>query len=155
MKEIEIPVEELPKCRLEPGDLLLTEGGDWDKLGRSAIWESQIENCIHQNHVFRARMIDDSVRPEWIRLFTNSPAGREYFQSKAKKTTNLASINMTQLRTCPAPLPPTAQRDRILDAVDKLMTSCDDLEAKLTQQQADADRLTEAMVTAILNGAAA
>ena len=37
MKDIEIPVEELEKFRLEPNDLLITEGGDWDKVGRTAI----------------------------------------------------------------------------------------------------------------------
>ena len=35
------------------------------------------------------------------------------------------------------------------------MALCDELETKLTQQQTDADRLTEAMVAAILDGAAA
>src|ERR1051326_1539430 len=52
IKEIEIPPDELEQYRLIPGDVLLTEGGDWDKLRRSAIWTGKIENCIHQNDIF-------------------------------------------------------------------------------------------------------
>jgi type I restriction enzyme S subunit len=57
IKEIEIPVEELDKYELKSGDVLLTEGGDWDKLGRAAIWEDEIPKCIHQNHVFSGEII--------------------------------------------------------------------------------------------------
>ena len=52
-------------------------------------------------------------------------------------------------------LPPLAEQKRIVTKVDELMALCDDLEAKLTQQQGDADQLTEAMVAAVLDNAAA
>jgi type I restriction enzyme S subunit len=61
MKDIEIPVEELEKYRLESNDLLITEGGDWDKVGRTAIWREEIPDCIHQNHVFRARLVRSAL----------------------------------------------------------------------------------------------
>ena len=44
--------EEAEKYRLKPGQLLMTEGGDRDKLGRGCLWNGEIEGCIHQNHVF-------------------------------------------------------------------------------------------------------
>ena len=72
MKEITIPVEELDKYRLLQGDLLMTEGGDWDKLGRTSIWSGEIENCLHQNHVFRARLFHDGIERQWIMMFMNS-----------------------------------------------------------------------------------
>ena len=36
MKEIELLENEIEKYRLQDGDVVLTEGGDWDKLGRSS-----------------------------------------------------------------------------------------------------------------------
>ncbi len=131
MKEIEIPIEELIKYQLRFGDILLTEGGDWDKLGRSAIWKEEIANCIHQNHVFRARPLTKGLLSEWVVMYTNSPVGRQYFETAAKRTTNLASINMTQLRYCPLPLPPLAEQKRIVAKVDSLLALCDTLETKL------------------------
>lgn len=132
IKEIEIPEDEVSQHRLRPGDILLTEGGDWDKLGRSAIWNGEIELCIHQNHVFRARPLSPGILSRWISMFTNSPDGRAYFQSCSKQTTNLASINMTQLRNCLVPLPSESEQHRIVAKVDALMALCDQLEARLT-----------------------
>jgi len=152
IKEIEIPKEELEKYRLHRGDVLLTEGGDWDKLGRSAIWDGQIQDCIHQNHIFRARPWNIGLRSQWIVLFTNSSVGRQYFENASKKTTNLASINMTQLRNCPFPIPPVDEQDRILKKVNELNALCDELEAGLVQAQTDGGKLMEAVVHHVLAG---
>lgn len=146
VKEVEVPVPEGVALRLESGDVLLTEGGDWDKLGRSAIWDGSIPNCIHQNHIFRARCLPSKVLPRWVNLFTNSPAGRAYFQSCSKQTTNLASINMRQLRACPLPLPPIPEQQRVVAKVDQLMALCDVVEAALLHRQEAAEVVATSML---------
>lgn len=52
VKEITLDREKVEQCLLEPGDILLNEGGDRDKLGRGWVWSGEIRPCIHQNHVF-------------------------------------------------------------------------------------------------------
>ena len=52
MKTIEVTEQELNQYRLLPDDVLMTEGGDPDKVGRGAIIREPLENCIHQNHIF-------------------------------------------------------------------------------------------------------
>lgn len=151
MKEIAIPVDELDKYQLQKGDLLLTEGGDWDKLGRTAIWQGQLDICLHQNHVFRARVFHDQILNEWIMLLTNSREGRSYFENSSKKTTNLASINMTQLRSCPIPIPPLAEQKRIVTKVNQLQSLLDRLESSLTHREATRTQLLTAAIHAILN----
>lgn len=152
MKEITIPVDELEKYRLFKGDLLMTEGGDWDKLGRTSIWNGEIENCLHQNHVFRARLFHEGIEREWIMMFMNSLVGREYFASKSKQTTNLASINMTQLRSCPVPVPPKAEQKRIVSKVSVLLSQLDELSARLRCRQSTTDALLTALIHQILAG---
>jgi type I restriction enzyme S subunit len=147
MKEIEIAEDELEKYRLLPGDLLFTEGGDWDKVGRAAVWRAEIKVCIHQNHVFRARLLGD-LDPTWVSLFANSPVGRRYFEGAAKQTTNLASINMTQLRNCPVPIPPLEEQRRIIVTVERLMKICDNLEDKLHRVEDRASKFVDAVVQA-------
>src|SRR5581483_2740257 len=56
MKNIVATERRITELRLQPGDVLFNEGGDRDKLGRGWVWDGQIEECIHQNHVFRARL---------------------------------------------------------------------------------------------------
>lgn len=152
IKEIAIPEEELERYRLKRDDLLTTEGGDWDKVGRTAMWHDEIPVCLHQNHVFRSRLDQRIACPEWVALVINSPVGREYFEMAAKQTTNLASINMTELRAFPIPLPPLAEQKRIVVKVGELMKLCDELEAQLKRAEADGARLFDAVVKGLTAG---
>jgi len=149
VKEIEVPLDEVERYSLQPGDVLLTEGGDWDKLGRSAIWTGEIDPCLHQNHIFRARPLGEELRPEWVSLFTNSRAGRTYFQSKAKRTTNLASINMTELRSMPLPVPPAAEQLRILATLATLLDGLTRLERSLSRRDATQRLLATGLAGAV------
>lgn len=146
IKEVSIPEDEIERYSLQANDLLMTEGGDWDKVGRAAIWRSEIPVCLHQNHIFRARMRSTEITPDWFEFFFNSPAGRSYFESAAKQTTNLASINMRQVRGCPVPFPPLAEQRRIVAKVDQLMALVDQLEAQLATARSKATELMEAAV---------
>ncbi|MFM7605379.1 MAG: restriction endonuclease subunit S [Prosthecobacter sp.] len=135
IKEVTIADEEIERYALRENDLLMTEGGDWDKVGRAAIWKGEIPICLHQNHVFRSRMRSSEILPVWFEHYFNSPKGRRYFESAAKQTTNLASINMRQVRACPVPLPPLAEQERIAAKVDELMALCDRLEAQQQERE--------------------
>lgn len=146
MKSILLPVNEVGKYALMKDDLLITEGGDWDKVGRTAIWRDEIPGCIHQNHVFRARLFEKTLSPKWVETYVNSEVGRTYFEGASKQTTNLASINMTQLRHFPLPIPPAVEQKRIVAKVDELLALCDALEGKLTSAEASREQLTEAVV---------
>ena len=147
IKSVEVPIEEVAKYQLLQDDLLITEGGDWDKVGRTAIWKSEIPKCLHQNHVFRARRLAADWDVHWTEMYLNSFTAREYFAGSSKQTTNLASINMTQLRGCVFPLPPLPEQHRIVAKVDELMALCDRLEA----QQADAASAHTTLVKTLLD----
>ena len=117
LKSIEATAAEIEKYALQIGDILLTEGGDPDKLGRGAVWHGQVEPCIHQNHVFRVRMVDDNMMPEFLSRLLASQRGKRYFLRMAKQTTGIASINMTQLRAFPLLEPPRATQDEFLSRI--------------------------------------
>lgn len=106
VKTIEIKRSEVEKLLIRPGDLLMTEGGDPDKLGRAALWAGELEACVHQNHVFKVRSDRACLSPAYLRALAGSAYGKAYFLSVAKKTTGIASINKTQLSAFPVPLPP-------------------------------------------------
>ncbi len=101
IKEIEATEDEIKRYSLKFGDLLLTEGGDPDKLGRGTIWKNQIEGCIFQNHIFRVRVKSGLIEPVFLAFLTGSIYGKSYFLKSAKQTTGIASINSTQLKKFP------------------------------------------------------
>ena len=112
VKTISIKKTEVEKLRIVPGDLLMTEGGDPDKLGRAALWHGEIDLCVHQNHIFKVRSHSDRLVPEYLRSLAGSAYGKAYFLSVAKKTTGIASINKTQLSAFPVLLPPLANQTK-------------------------------------------
>jgi len=151
LKSIEIAEDELPKYLVHEGDLLITEGGDWDKVGRTAIWQGDIENCLHQNHVFKARVPSEQLLKAWVELVFNSGIGRDYFAGASKQTTNLASINMTQLRSFPLPIPPLEEQRRILDALAALTDLCEEWQRQFVHKR-DLASLFAAASVAFLTG---
>lgn len=68
IKEVEILESERDKWLLQSDDILLTEGGDWDMLGRGTVWHGEILDCIHQNHIFDCVLIHtDSIQDIYLR----------------------------------------------------------------------------------------
>lgn len=153
IKTTEVPEQEVAKYLLRSGDLLITEGGDWDKVGRTATWNNEINDCLHQNHVFRARPLSPEWNGRWTEMYLNAIPARSYFAASAKQTTNLASINMTQLKACPFPVPPLAEQHRIVAKVDELMALCDLLKAGLAFARENRARLADALVHTALQAA--
>ena len=149
IKTIDIPVEELGKYCVEDGDLMITEGGDWDKVGRTAIWHGSIENCLHQNHVFKARVPSTQLLNEWVELVFNSNVGRDYFAGASKQTTNLASINMTQLRSFSLPIPPLVEQKAILEKLAAMTATCKTWRSQREQAEKLSALLAAASVAAL------
>lgn len=131
MKTIVIPEAEKDRYLLRNGDVVICEGGDFDKVGRGAIWREQVEDCLHQNHVFSLRADLSTVEPEFLALQLASPYGKRYFLGCAKKTSNLASINSTQVKAFPFQVPPLKEQRAFISDTAKLQAAREALEAHM------------------------
>jgi len=120
---IEIPADDLPRYRLRAGDVLMNEGGDFDKLGRGHVWDGSIDPCIHQNHVFAVRPL--GISPRWLNAVTSSDYAQFYFMSRSKQSTNLASISSTNLMELPVVIPTAVEQEALLNAIDAQCATCD------------------------------
>ena len=136
VKTITILRSEMDRYFLKPGDVLMNEGGDFDKLGRGTVWEGQIPDCTHQNHVFRVRCDISRLRPWFLSLISQSEIGKRYFVRSSKQTTNLATINSSQIRAFRVPIPSLAEQDSIISilrATDRAIRKTEAILAKLRQ----------------------
>lgn len=129
MKEITLKPSEVDRYSLRKGDVLFTEGGDFDKLGRGTVWNGEIKPCLHQNHVFAVRPNPDRLLPEFLAFQAASQYGRRYFQLSSKQSTNLASINSTQLKQFPVLLPPLPEQRKIAEILRTWDEALEKLEA--------------------------
>ena len=148
---IDLPPDEANRYELESGDVLMTEGGDIDKLGRGVVWAGEIEGCLHQNHVFAVRP-GQRLRSKFLMHLLGITHGRTYFELTAKKTTNLASTNTTQLKGFPVILPNTEEQQVLIDAIDTWTSSIDGAARKLAKQLDLLAEYRQALITAAVTG---
>ncbi len=115
IKKMELFEGELEKLRLVEGDLLIVEGnGSPNEIGRMAVWDGSIENCVHQNHIIRVRL-SEGVEPHFMRAFWSSPVGRGKVFEQAKTTTGLYTLSKSKVSGLPVPLAPVAEQRALIE----------------------------------------
>ena len=117
VKTILATKQEIEQYRLMPDDILMTEGGDPDKVGRGAIIKNPLKDSIHQNHIFRVRLDESELLPAYFAEYLQHQKAKRYFLGCAKQTTGIASINMRQLRALPVLIPPLPLQNQFADFV--------------------------------------
>jgi type I restriction enzyme S subunit len=142
---LEVAVDDIDRYSLAVGDVLMNEGGDYDKLGRGAVWDGPISPCLHQNHVFAVRLEDVSWAP-WVSALTRTAYAKFYFMNNSKQSTNLASISQSNVKEWPVVLPSKYVRDQLLGRLNDELTRVNYLISHVALELA---RLTELRSTTI------
>ena len=101
--------------------------------------------------IFRARLLDSSMRPRIISWWGNS-FGAEWFQKIGKQTTNLASINLTVLRSFPVPLAPIDEQAAIVEAVENAMSLVGAADTAVQNSRSRATRLRQSILRDAFEG---
>jgi len=143
MKEIVVEKHKIPRYSLRRGDVLMTEGGDLDKLGRGTVWQGEIQGCLHQNHVFAVRPDLSRLEPWFLAAVARSPYGRSFFLQSAKRTSNLASVNKKQVSGFLVPLMPLSKQREWLKTYNAVRASVGALSDRLRQLDAFGDRIMQ------------
>lgn len=135
VKEVEVEPAAAARSELRVGDVLMTEGGDIDKLGRGSVWRGEIARCLHQNHVFAVRPDPKALDSDYLANVTRTSYARAYFESTGVQSTNLASTNASKVADFGVPLlPVSAQRQKCIAferAADPLLRAEEGLRAQV------------------------
>ena len=151
IKEIEVSESIITELILKHGDILFTEGGDRDKLGRGWIWHDELPECIHQNHIFRMRLFLHKISNKLISWYGNT-FGVTYFMREGKQTTNLASVNLTKLSALPVTLPSLLEQQKIVEEIERHFSIADEVEMIVDQSLKQAERLRQSILKAAFEG---
>ena len=152
MKDIEVKLNEVDKYLLQEGDVLYTEGGDRDKLGRGTVWKNEIPRCVHQNHVFKARLNQERALPQYVAYWSMSVYARDYFFKKGKQSVNLASINKTVLSALILPIPSLEKQASIINNIESRLSVCDQIEKTIEQSLQQAEALRQSILKQAFEG---
>lgn len=152
VKTIQVLPEEVDKYRLEAGVVLMTEGGDRDKLGRGCVWHGEITPCLHQNHIFALTTKSDKLLPEYFSHVTTSEVARCYFDYTAKKTTNLANTNSSTIMNFRLPIPPLEEQREIVQYLDKRIKTLNDMISEKQSLIEDLEFYKKSLIYEVVTG---
>ncbi|NBJ08048.1 restriction endonuclease subunit S [Alistipes sp. Z76] len=124
LKKMPFKKNELEKCTVRHGDLLVCEGGD---VGRAAIWNLD-RNIMIQNHLHRLRPIANEIHiPLYYHVFRHYK-DKDLIGGKGIALQGFSSKSLHQLAI---PLPPYNEQKRIVAKIEELYSVLDQIEASL------------------------
>jgi len=134
IKTIRVTQSELDRVILSKGDILIVEGhGNPNEVGRCAIWDGSIKECLHQNHLIRLRLHEQIVIPSYLVAYWNSSGGRNQLQSFRKTTSGLNTLSANNVRSIQVVLPPIDLQNTFSDRVQKIEAQKTAMTASLSQ----------------------
>jgi len=151
VKVIRVPVDEIEKYKMISGDVLYIEGGDKDKVGRGAVWKGEIQNCVHQNHVFKARP-ESGIDSKYLSLFSQTETARGYFFANAKQTVNLASISLRTLSGLPVPVCSHDEQRELVSQLEARLSQIEQLEETIDTALKQAEALRQSILKRAFEG---
>jgi type I restriction enzyme S subunit len=151
VKEVEVPLALALRCELRPGDVLLTEGGDPDKLGRGTVWRGEVPGCLHQNHIFAVRPAA-ALLPDFLALLTRTPYARTYFEATASKTTGIASTSTSKIASFRVPILPLREQRRVVEETTARLAKMTELTRLISRQLDLLAERRHALIAAAVTG---
>lgn len=153
LRYFEILPQELNQYRLEPGDLLIVEGnGSADQIGRAAVFRGEIENCVHQNHVIRARPNPSLVLSEYLNGYLNSPVGMDEVRRRSRTTSGLLTLSVGRIREIELPIPSLDEQQHAVATLNELQARVDALRRLQESTQAELAALLPAVLDKAFRG---
>jgi type I restriction enzyme, S subunit len=150
--QIELFKGELERLRLEAGDLLIVEGnGSPAEIGRTAIWSGAIDNCVHQNHIIRSRLLG-GVLPAYVAAYWNCPMGASRVLKVASSTSGLYTLSVSKVGRIPVPLPPLAEQQRIVAETERRLSVTDELDSQVEANAKRSERLRQSVLKSAYEG---
>jgi type I restriction enzyme S subunit len=110
LDEMHFTEAEEKRLALEPGDLLVCEGGD---IGRTAVWRGELARCYYQNHLHRARLRNGTADSQFVLywLWYAFEVGNVYFGRG--NVTTIPNLSQSKLCELPLPVPDRSEQQKI------------------------------------------
>lgn len=142
IKTMRVTESELKRTRLAAGDILIVEGhGNPQEIGRAAIWDGSIPDCVHQNHLIRARLNEEVALSTYVCEFLNSRSGRQSLLRDGKTTSGLSTISVSNVRATKVLIPPIDLQRQFAQRVEAIRALQTQQAAATAKAQASFDAL--------------
>lgn len=142
IKFIGVTKDEIERTLLKKNDLLFVEGnGSKEQIGRVAIWDGSIENCLHQNHLIKGRPTGEML-PQYALYYLISRYGRQQILKVSSSTSGLYTLSTNKVKNLMIPYVDMNHQKKCIDTIETRISVCDSIEKTVNTalQQAEAMR---------------
>jgi type I restriction enzyme, S subunit len=152
MHTIGIRKAEVERVLLRKDDLLFVEGnGSIDQVGRTALWTGEIQNCVHQNHLIKARFSKE-VHPKYALYFFCSNRGREKIKLQANSTSGLHTLSLSKISKLELPVCSIEEQQQIVQEIESRLSVCDKIEETIANSLKQAEALRQSILKKAFEG---
>lgn len=151
LKRLRVSWIEASRYALREGDILVNRVNSAPQLGKAYAVDASHEGCIFESNIMRFR-VAPGVRAGFVVTWLRSLRGRAFLTTHAKWAVNQASINQSDVRSTPIPLPPSAEQERIVAEVERRVSVVDELETQVEASLKRAERLRQAILKLAFEG---
>lgn len=149
---IGVKESELSRVLLREGDLLFVEGnGSIQQIGRVAIWNGEIENCVHQNHLIKVRC-NEVLFNKYVLYFYMSLSGRKLIEEQASSTSGLNTLSISKVMNLKLPFTLLKEQELIVQEIESRLSICDKLEETVEQSLKQAGLLRQSILKKAFKG---
>lgn len=151
MKYLPVKHDEFPKLLLAPGDLLFNRTNSAELVGKSALYRGEPTPCSFASYLIRVRFLD-GLMPAVAMFALNGGFGRAWVNRVVNQMVGQANVNGTKLAAFTFPLPPLAEQEAIVEAVEDQISIIDHLEADLDSKLSTTQGLRQAILQHAFSG---
>lgn len=149
---IELFDGELDRYRLDAGDLLVVEGnGSPSEIGRAAVWDGSIADCVHQNHLIRVRP-RPGINPTFLVHAWNAPQVVEHLMEVSSSTSGLHTLSCAKVNAVRMPIPPASEQERIVAEVERRLSRLEAAKRSLHAARRKLSVTQQAILTRAVQG---
>lgn len=149
----EVSPSEVGTYKLMHGDLLLVEGnGSPTQIGRNALFKSDGQEWVHQNHIIRVRLHKEACSPSFISMYLNSDMGIAQMMRKAETTSGLYTLSKGKVASLDIPVPSIAEQMQVVKQLSHQLASADDLKKSAKGQLSEIEAMPSAALGAGFSG---
>lgn len=152
VKQIGVAENEIERTLLLKNDLLFVEGnGSKEQIGRVAIWDGSIPNCLHQNHIIKGRPYGNMLS-EFAMLYLISRGGRKQIVDVAKSTSGLYTLSTNKVKNLLVPVCDLEEQRNILKMIESRLSVCDNIETTIDTALQQAEALRQSILKQAFEG---
>ena len=152
IKTIGVLEKEIEKTTLQKNDLLFVEGnGSKEQIGRVAIWDGSIPNCLHQDHIIKGRPLNN-ISPEFALYYLISGFGRKQILEVASSTSGLYTLSANKVRNLQIPTCDLEQQHEVVSWIEEKLSVCDQIEQTVDAALQQAEALRQSILKKAFEG---